>query len=1166
MKLKTKLCFVALSLAQSLSASPLTYLTNTIQVGDLPWGVAIYGTTAYVTNSGSSSISYFDIGNYTQGPIGTFSAGEPFYPTWIALSGSTAFFVSSESTLSYFDASTPQTQGIAPTILGTISLPSPLPIPGPVIFQAIPQGLDFFGGTCFVTAESIDSIGYFNLSNPGSVSYFPVGSGPWDVSIRGTTGFVCNRSSNNISLFDVTAPQAGVTGTINCFASPLNIGVYSGTTAVVSLWNDQNSGYVGFFDASNPLNTLTGTFSIGSTSLPTGAGISSGGTAFISDANTNTIRYFTVPFAGSAPLQNSLPTGIFPTLFSLYESGSNFTGFVANYLSSNVTAFFIPQIVVVNPPSGQTTAILNQGALTQTSVASTSNVDPSQVITVQAAAPATIITLAGLEAQGRVAYNVKVTATSDRAASFGDSSGNVTNVSFAVNGYLKAANNTTVGLARTNLTFDQSNFYGDGFDLFVQGDGKLFSSLNAQNGAVIGANDPSSINFARTVAVVQAAYNQDQASTLKASNVSFDDSAAVISGQVEAVESWTLQNGAYAYLSDGASVEADYTNFKGASSVNVTVAAGARYTTKLNDTGSDASDAAEVTALPGSDFSIAALSVIAKTTLVGEARIVNQFPNRPGDVTIAKSEPNLSLTMDTNSPGAVQMTILSPVAPTTLKQLTASKEGSNVIIGGNVNLTDFASDSVKTVLQYIDPPTELTDSNIDFAITDPKLVAQTANFGANSSVVFVIKNKSNGELSIPDLVANNLTANGTRLEVVVQDPPSSSIKKAILRANTLNGGFTISIQDPTGQSSVYRSGNIYYYQYGQVFAGFNKNAPGNLGIINGVLDEINGECNEGTQFLINNFENVEDPNPGPLVVAFKVIQFSQEKLDLLIHKELENELYSKNKESHLFVMGGYDHLSQDSNSLYNGYDVDSYYQLLGYKHHKSHANYLVMLGASESYMKVHPAKAHASYTTVWGSLGASGSHNRFSYGLDALFGYSFIDSTRHIILYDFYNQKAHSSHGAWNGSLDAKVNYAKKWSWTTFNFYENLGYIYGHENRYTEWGAYGANQKVKNENLSQLRNIVGVLLDLPKDPSLNFFADVSWVYEYYFTKNKYQAAFVDTDVYGTYSQRIPTRNYARFSGGLYGEKGHFTWRLAYTGLYGKAFSESSASIKLGYKF
>jgi hypothetical protein len=301
---------------------------------------------------------------------------------------------------------------------------------------------------------------------------------------------------------------------------------------------------------------------------------------------------------------------------------------------------------------------------------------------------------------------------------------------------------------------------------------------------------------------------------------------------------------------------------------------------------------------------------------------------------------------------------------------------------------------------------------------------------------------------------------------------------------------------------------------------------------------------------------------GPI---FKVVQFSLEKLTFLLHKELEETLYTKRQGYNLFAIAGYDNLKQHSVHTYTGYKVNSFYQLVGLTYGYEKLKLMGGLGASESYISnfTPPRAAHGSYPTVYGTFGVSGMRTRWHYGIEALYGYSFLH-TEHTL--SFLNQRARSNHGAWNASAEAHVAYEIQDDFFTFRPYENLGYIYGQENNYQETGAPGANFKVKSETLSLIRNSFGFMLEGRCKSSVRIFADVAWVYEGYLHSNKYQAAFEGTSLYGPYRQARPTPNYARIQAGFNGTKRSLDWKLAYMLLSGKKFIEQSASLKVRYKF
>jgi hypothetical protein len=363
--------------------------------------------------------------------------------------------------------------------------------------------------------------------------------------------------------------------------------------------------------------------------------------------------------------------------------------------------------------------------------------------------------------------------------------------------------------------------------------------------------------------------------------------------------------------------------------------------------------------------------------------------------------------------------------------------------------------------------------------------------------------------------------------------------------------------------------------------------PGNAGVTAKLLNLINGHCPPGTQAIINQILGLPLDQQAhalsALTPAFKIIQYSLEKLDLLLHKELNDVLYSDQKGTVPFILAGYDNLSQKAVNSYNGYTVQTYYQMLGLTHDWKNVKWLAGVGAAESYMNVNPVIANSTYPTVYGTLGAFGKLKNWEMGADFLFGYSFIKTHRTM---SFINETASSSHGAWNTSLEFKGAYVQRFDKTVIKYYDNVSYLYGIENVYTETGAPGANFIVKNEQLSALRNEVGFKVDrifkkkflfkkksaykksapaILKDSS-KVFVDASWVYDYYTNNNAYIGSFSGTDVFGTYKQTNPAKNFGRIHTGFIGTHKEFNWKLAYTGLFGKNFVENSASLKLEKQF
>jgi outer membrane autotransporter protein len=137
---------------------------------------------------------------------------------------------------------------------------------------------------------------------------------------------------------------------------------------------------------------------------------------------------------------------------------------------------------------------------------------------------------------------------------------------------------------------------------------------------------------------------------------------------------------------------------------------------------------------------------------------------------------------------------------------------------------------------------------------------------------------------------------------------------------------------------------------------------------------------------------------------------------------------------------------------------------------------------------------------------------------------------------------------------------------TSVTPYDNLSYIFGHENNYYERGARGANLKVKNENIHAFRNELGLKVKIPLLKHSHLIVDGAWLYDGFKKNDAYMAAFSGTDVFGKFKQIIPASNFGRFETGLIYQIKRCDLELYYTGLYGRGFSESSGSFKIKYSY
>jgi len=334
-----------------------------------------------------------------------------------------------------------------------------------------------------------------------------------------------------------------------------------------------------------------------------------------------------------------------------------------------------------------------------------------------------------------------------------------------------------------------------------------------------------------------------------------------------------------------------------------------------------------------------------------------------------------------------------------------------------------------------------------------------------------------------------------------------------------------------------------------------------------LLNKIDGNCSLATQNIINLIKTLPPPQQLAALIeltpAFKKMQFTLEKLDLLLHKELEMALYSEHKGAQILLIGGYDSLDQKPENGYLGYSVQTFYQLATVSQDFTKVKGVWGLGISESSMGISFQRGQAHYTTAHATMGFATHHNRWQLGIDGLFSFSFFKGSRNI---NFIEETAQTKHNILNASIDGKLNYSWKKTHDQLNVYDQFGFNYGHENKYHEYPDTGANLAIKGENIYVFRNALGLSFDIPRHLDIRIFLDAAWVYERYFNSNSFYAAFEQTSVYGLYTDWIPAKNYARIHTGFSGQHKHVDWKLTYTFLQGKGFLENSYSLKLAYKF
>lgn len=295
------------------------------------------------------------------------------------------------------------------------------------------------------------------------------------------------------------------------------------------------------------------------------------------------------------------------------------------------------------------------------------------------------------------------------------------------------------------------------------------------------------------------------------------------------------------------------------------------------------------------------------------------------------------------------------------------------------------------------------------------------------------------------------------------------------------------------------------------------------------------------------------------ISCFKSVQYTEEKLDFLIHKELEDGLYDFKQGLKVSLPFGYDHQMQSQKKQKIGFETDSFYQLLGLSYLSHKNRNMAGLGFTESYLSLDPINGRAKFPTVWFFLGSSYIGEKTAIGADLLISYGWIDGKRKN---DF--EKLKTDHGIYNTSIDLKGLYKiAKGRYVTFPYF-NLGAFYSHKNTYQESSQYSVYTQIKNENLLALRGQIGLKLETKESSVLRAFSAIGWLVDYYcFSTFRIKSSTQDQTCLKTCGH---STNFGLVEMGIKTETNHFFWKIGYRGLFGKNFSQNDLNLNIEYTF
>ncbi len=226
--------------------SNVSVASNT-QAGVEPYGVAVSGRYAYVTEYTSNELKIFDV-SMPSIPVRISTLPIGGGPDGISVNGSYAYVVNdSSSTLQVIDISNPAS---------------------PVIVSAIgtgtsPKSIFVSGGFAYVVNLNSSTLQIFDISNPqqpklkGSVS---TDSSPIDVKVQGKYAYIASNFANTFQVVDVSNPALPVVvGTTGSLGSPLNQIAVSGRYAYATIYNNNAISVIDISNPSSPsaVNTIS---------------------------------------------------------------------------------------------------------------------------------------------------------------------------------------------------------------------------------------------------------------------------------------------------------------------------------------------------------------------------------------------------------------------------------------------------------------------------------------------------------------------------------------------------------------------------------------------------------------------------------------------------------------------------------------------------------------------------------------------------------------------------------------------------------------------------------------------------------------------------------------------------------------------------------------------
>ncbi len=216
------------------------------------------------------------------------------------------------------------------------------------------------------------------------------------------------------------------------------------------------------------------------------------------------------------------------------------------------------------------------------------------------------------------------------------------------------------------------------------------------------------------------------------------------------------------------------------------------------------------------------------------------------------------------------------------------------------------------------------------------------------------------------------------------------------------------------------------------------------------------------------------------------------------------------------------------------------------------------------------SRAHGDIDSYYG--GAYGGYfNDYFYVNTAVLGaYNSYEASRKLVS-PIFDRTARNTHDGFEVDADLGAGFLFNLGGIEIRPFDQVDYIYLHENSFTEKGAQSLDLHVGSKESKMLRNELGLgFARCFTRKTWKFVPDVkfSWVREIRFQGKHYTAEFVGTDVPFTVSGMKPNRSL--FSPGAaltgYHMDDKLIWSLFYDGEFGKHFTDHNAGVEFSYRF